>query len=290
MKMKLPDRNRFKEIELKKNSPQKIILLLLLYTCMFFVGEGIGYLTKQPSVAVTNTGIISETADWGLGFGENGTQPVGNATIDELKQYHAYYMGNAQEKTIYLTFDCGFENGYTEILLDALKKHNVQATFFVVGHYLESAPYIVKRMVADGHTVGNHTYHHYDMNKISDLESFRKELDDVSSVYLELIGEEMVKYYRAPQGKYSIENLEMAQELGYTTFFWSLAYVDWNQDAQPDCNAAIEKLTNRIHPGAVVLLHNTSSTNAAILDELLTKWEEMGYTFATLSDLTEEYQ
>jgi peptidoglycan-N-acetylmuramic acid deacetylase len=226
------------------------------------------------------------TENWGLGFGESGKCPTGNSSSEELKKYNAYYVGDTKEKIIYLTFDCGYENGNTEAILDALKKHDVSATFFVVGHYLESAPDLVKRMAAEGHTVGNHTYHHPDMSKISDKAAFQKEMDDVRSLYKEVTGEEMVMYYRPPQGKYSTANLQMAQELGYTTFFWSLAYVDWNVDSQPSHEEAFDKLTKRIHPGAIVLLHNTSKTNGEILDELLTKWEEMGYSFGTLEELT----
>lgn len=226
--------------------------------------------------------------DWGLFFGEPGTQPVGNARPEDLAWYDAYYVGEDSSKVIYLTFDCGYENGNTEPILDALKKHDVQATFFVVGHFLETAPDMVKRMVEEGHTVGNHTYHHLDMPTISDAETFRKEMDDVANLFHEITGAELSTYYRPPQGKCNVENLKMAQSLGYHTIFWSLAYVDWNQDEQPGHEEALDKLTERIHPGAVVLLHNTSSTNGEILDELLTKWEEMGYRFETLSKLVGE--
>ena len=222
-----------------------------------------------------------------MGFGAEGTQPTGTASAEKLKKYNAYYVGAAEEKKIYLTFDCGYENGNSSAILDALKKHNAPATFFVVGHFLESAPEMVKRMVEDGHTVGNHTYHHYDMSKISDSAVFRKEMDDVRTLFQETTGTEMAMYYRPPQGKYSETNLQMAKDLGYATFFWSLAYVDWNVDAQPSHEEAFSKLTGRIHPGAVVLLHNTSKTNGEILDELLTKWEEMGYTFGKLEELVQ---
>lgn len=226
--------------------------------------------------------------DWGLSFGEQGTQPNGNALPEDLAWYDAYYVGDDSEKVIYLTFDCGYENGNTEPILDALKKHDAQATFFVVGHFLETAPDLVKRMTQEGHAVGNHTYHHLDMPTISDEETFRKELDDVADLFREITGEELSSYYRPPQGKCNVNNLKMAQKLGYHTIFWSLAYVDWNQDDQPSHDEAFDKLTTRIHPGAVVLLHNTSSTNGEILDELLTKWEEMGYTFRPLSELWTE--
>lgn len=260
----------------------KVVGTALFLFSMFFAGRMAGYAHRYIQ---TSTAPVREAENWGLGFGPEGTQPTGNTSAAELKQYDAYYVADNTEKVIYLTFDCGYENGNTEPILDALKKHNVKATFFVVGHFLESAPDMVKRMAAEGHTVGNHTYHHPDMSAISSKEKFRKEMDDVAALYEETTGQKMAMYYRPPQGKYSIENLKMAKELGYRTFFWSLAYVDWNQDSQPTHEEAFQKLTGRVHPGAIVLLHNTSKTNGEILDELLTRWEEMGYTFGVLEDL-----
>lgn len=227
----------------------------------------------------------SANTNWGLSFQEEGKTPVGNASTDFLKQYDAYYAGDPSPKVLYLTFDAGYENGYTPAILDALKKHNVKATFFVVGNYIETSPDLIKRMVAEGHIVGNHTYHHPDMSKISDMESFKKEINDLEQLYKETTGQEMQKFYRPPQGKYSESNLKQAQELGYKTIFWSLAYVDWYVDKQPTKEEAYSKLLPRIHPGAIVLLHSTSKTNAEILDELLGKWEAEGYTFGTLNDL-----
>ncbi len=229
--------------------------------------------------------LVLSSEDWGLSFGESGTQPTGNAAPEDLAWYDAYFMGDDSEKVIYLTFDCGYENGNTAPILDALKKHNAPAAFFVVGHFLETAPDMVKRMVAEGHVVGNHTYHHPDMSSISDLEAFQKELDDVAASFGEITGTSLSPYYRPPQGKANAENIRMAQQLGYSTVFWSLAYVDWDTEDQPSHDAAFDKLTSRIHPGAVVLLHNTSRTNGEILDELLTKWEDMGYSFKPLSAL-----
>ena len=257
-----------------------------LLAAMFFVGRGAAMLREDSATKpVTNNSIAAQTDNWGLGFGADGTKPTGNVTPDELKTYDAYYVGSGDDKVIYLTYDCGYENGNTAPILDALKKHNAPATFFVVGHFLDTAPDLVKRMVEEGHTVGNHTYHHPDMSSISNLASFQKEVDDTAALYQEITGQEMTKYYRPPQGKYSTENLKMAKELGYHTFFWSLAYVDWNVDSQPTKEQAFDKLLPRIHPGAIVLLHSTSKTNGEIMDELLTKWEEMGYRFAPLSEL-----
>ncbi len=267
---------------LKNTDPIRVILLVFLFAAMFFTGRGLARMAQETDVTSSN---LVQEANWGLGFGAEGTKPTGNSTVEELKKYDAYYIGNTLEKVIYLTFDCGYENGNTEAILNALKKHNVKATFFVVGHYLESAPDMVKRMVDEGHTVGNHTYHHYDMSAISSKEKFKQEMDDVANLFEQVTGKKMSMYYRPPRGIYSVSNMEMAKELGYQTFFWSLAYVDWKQEEQPSHETAFKKLTGRIHPGAVVLLHNTSKTNGEILDELLTKWEEMGYSFQTLEDL-----
>lgn len=280
--MKLFNKEVFNKELAGRISPRKLIPTVLFLTAMFFVGRAVGYAVYY---AESSSARVMEVENWGLGFGQEGSQPSGNSPPGELASYDTYYVGDSGEKVIYLTFDCGYENGNTPAILEALKKHNVKATFFVVGHYLESAPELVKQMVAEGHTVGNHTYHHLDMSAISSQDKFRSEMEDVSKLFKEVTGTEMAMYYRPPQGKYSKENLKMAKDMGYRTFFWSLAYVDWNQDAQPTHEEAFQKLTGRIHPGAVVLLHNTSKTNGEILDELLTKWEEMGYTFGVLEDL-----
>ena len=226
-----------------------------------------------------------ETGSWGLSFRTEGKAPVGNASAEALRRYDAVYLGNEAEQKIYLTFDAGYENGCTAQILDALKAHDAPAAFFVVGNYLETAPELVQRMADEGHLVGNHTWHHYDMSRIADEDTFRTELESVAEKYRALTGQAMKKFYRPPQGIYSEENLKMAQELGYKTLFWSLAYVDWNNDAQPTRETAFAKLLPRTHNGAVVLLHSTSKTNAEILGELIDKWKAMGYRFGTLEEL-----
>ena len=225
---------------------------------------------------------------WGLHFGQAGTPPTGSSSPEALAEYDAAYLGDTGKKRIFLTFDAGYENGHTEQILDTLREHNVPAAFFLVGNYLEQEPELVRRMLREGHTVGNHTCHHYDMDRISDPAAFARELTDLEALYEEVTGEEMQKYYRPPRGVYSEENLRQAKALGYKTVFWSLAYVDWNTDAQPTREAAFSKLLPRIHPGAVVLLHSTSATNAEILDELLTRWQAEGWEFGTLDELFAE--
>lgn len=251
----------------------------VLLAAVLLLGAGVYALTGSGREAAEASAAVT---DWGLSFQQEGAPPVANATSDYLKNYRALYVGDPEKKEIYITFDAGFENGNTAQILDALKKHNVKATFFLVGNYLETQPELVKRMVQEGHTVGNHTYSHPDMSKISDTESFCAELQKNEALFEAITGQAMSKLYRPPQGKFCESNLQMACDLGYSTVFWSLAYVDWYVDDQPTKEQAFEKLLPRIHPGAVVLLHSTSSTNAQILDELLTEWENMGYTFGDL--------
>lgn len=226
-----------------------------------------------------------ETGAWGLSFRTEGLPPVGSANAATLASYDAAYIGDTTEKKIYLTFDAGYENGCTAKILEILRKHEVSAAFFLVGNYMEKNADLVRQMVQDGHIVGNHTMHHPDMSKITDLSAFQKELEELETLYEQITGQQMQKFYRPPRGVYSRSNLEMAQQLGYKTVFWSLAYVDWNNDSQPTAEYAFSKLLPRTHNGMVVLLHSTSATNAAILDELLTKWEELGYSFGTIDEL-----
>ena len=225
------------------------------------------------------------TGAWGLSYRADHTAPQGPASAEELARYNAAYVGDGDQPVIYLTFDAGYENGCTEKILDALAKHDAPAAFFLVGHYMQSNADLVRRMVEEGHIVGNHTMHHYDMSKLENAEAFAAELTALEALFREVTGKELPKYYRPPQGTYSRSNLEQAKKLGYQTVFWSLAYVDWLTDAQPTREEAFAKLLPRVHNGAVVLLHSTSETNAAILDELLTKWEEMGYRFGSMEEL-----
>ncbi|MCI7619818.1 MAG: polysaccharide deacetylase family protein [Firmicutes bacterium] len=231
--------------------------------------------------------------NWGLSFRQAGQPPVGNATPEYLAKYNAYYIAgsNGKEddsksaKPVYLTFDAGYENGYTAEILDILKEKKVPAAFFLVGNYIEENPELVKRMEAEGHIVGNHTMHHPDMSAIADEEAFKSEIKELEDTYREAVGKEIPKFYRPPQGKYSEANLQQASRLGYTTLFWSLAYVDWLENDQPDETESINLLNKRIHPGAIVLLHSTSKTNSRILGQLIDGWKAQGYEFRSVSEL-----
>lgn len=267
-------------VVMKQISYKKIGMTMFLFIAAYFFGGGIAILSNAY-----DKGIVKNVENWGLGFSVEGQPPAANVSADELKQYDAYYIGDTNKKVIYLTFDAGYENGYTSPILAALKKHDISATFFLVGNFMTTSPELVKQMVAEGHQVANHTYNHPDMANISSVDAFRKEVENLEVVFENITGQKMIKYYRPPQGKYSETNLKMAKELGYKTFFWSLAYVDWYNDNQPTKEEAFNKLLGRVHPGAIILLHSTSKTNSEILDELLTKWKEMGYTFGSLDDL-----
>lgn len=231
------------------------------------------------------TAEVFAATDWGLSFGITGAPPTGNESKEELLLYNGYYIGNTEEKTIYLTFDAGYENGYTSTILDTLKEKQVPATFFLVEHYMNTASDLVLRMEKEGHTVANHTASHPDMSTLNSAADLQRELVPVEEKYREITGKEMLKIYRPPQGKYSEINLQHAKELGYATVFWSLAYADWNNAKQPDPKGAVQKLNSRIHNGAIVLLHSTSATNAEILGTLIDDWRSMGYTFGRLEDL-----
>ncbi len=238
------------------------------------------------SIGFVYNNVFAAKGNWGLSFKENGEAPDGNATSDFLKQYNSYYIGDTTQKKVYLTFDAGYENGYMPQILDALKKNNVKATFFVVSTFMKTNPELVKRMVDEGHIVGNHTMTHPNMSKMSTMDDFKSEIEPMEEMYKEIIGKDMKKFYRPPQGVYSELNLKMAHELGYKTIFWSLAYVDWYQDEQPSKEEAFKKLIPRLHNGAIILLHSTSKTNAEILDELIQKIKQEGYEFSDLEELT----
>lgn len=245
-------------------------------------------LAKRVICALCAGALLSTWAgatDWGLWYGNGaGKPPQGEDSVQTLAQYGAYFMGDTTQKKLYLTFDCGYENGYTAKILDVLKKHHAPAAFFMVGDYIDTAPELTQRMVKEGHILGNHSNKHPNMTKVSKAR-FEQELRTLSQKYQNLTGQQIAPFYRPPEGSYTYENLKWAQAMGYHTVLWSVAYADWDTSKQPSRASALKTLNSRVHPGAVVLLHTVSATNAAILDELLTQWEQQGYTFSYLSTL-----
>lgn len=235
--------------------------------------------------SITCLVFASESGNWGLCFRKPNTPPEGNATQEELSKYNAYYIGDTNEKCVYLTFDVGYEAGFMENILDVLNKHNIKAAFFVVGNYLKTDASLVQRMVDEGHIVGNHTYSHPNMSKMQTYDDFLAQMQPNEKMFKEITGKDIDKFYRPPQGVYSLKNLQDAKDYGYTTVFWSVAHVDWQTESQPDHASSINLLMSRVHNGAIILLHAISKTNSEILDEFLTRLEDEGYTFKTLYEL-----
>lgn len=207
--------------------------------------------------------------------------------IELLKKYSGYYLGDTSKKVLYLTFDEGYENGYSAKILDALKAYNVKAAFFVTTDYLKGNEELIKRMVKEGHLVCNHSTKHPSMAKVaaSDKERFKKEFSVCEETFKEITGTEMPKFFRPPMGKYSELSLYYTQKLGYKTIFWSFAYKDWIPESQPSPEEARKKIMGRTHNGAIILLHAVSKTNAELMDSLLKQWKADGYEFKTLEEL-----
>jgi peptidoglycan-N-acetylmuramic acid deacetylase len=195
------------------------------------------------------------------------------------------YFGDSSKKNLYLTFDEGYENGYTTTVLDILKKHNIKAAFFVVKPYITSNPELIQRMVDEGHLVCNHSARHPSMAAITNQQKFNKELIDVEEAYENLTKQKMPKFFRPPMGKYSQLSLKYTSEFGYKTVFWGFAYMDWDVNHQPSKAHAKDKILSRIYNGAIILLHSVSKTNAEILDEIIIELKAQGYEFKTLYDI-----
>ena len=215
------------------------------------------------------------------------SQPSLPKEFEFISSYNAHYIDVTNCKKIYLTFDAGYENGNVEKTLDVLKENGVPGAFFILSNLISSSPELVKRMADEGHLVCNHTSKHKDMSKITDVESFKKELDALECLYKDTTGKEMSKYFRPPEGKFSARTLEIANELGYKTIFWSFAYADWDNNSQMSEGAAKAKIMDNIHNGAVILLHPTSSTNASILGDIIKELKAEGYEFGTLDELVQ---
>lgn len=235
-------------------------------------------------LATTNSQLSNTKYGWGLMRNNKHLQPEMPASIsDRLSRYGAYWIGDPAEKVIYLTFDNGYENGYTSKILDALKANDVKAAFFVTGHYLEDQPELIKRMVNEGHIVCNHTDTHPSLPDISD-EQIIKEIQTVEQDYEKITGRKGVKYLRPPQGEYSERTLAVTKELGYHNIFWSLALKDWvPMPGGPE--EAYQSVMDNLHNGALILLHAVSKDDTEVMDRILKDTKAQGYTFKTLDDL-----
>jgi peptidoglycan-N-acetylmuramic acid deacetylase len=273
---------------MKSSKKRNYFFIIAFFIISGFLIGGKFDLFDKIKTQILNTDSTTMEYNWYFNPRNDGKQPTPIKEVSFFKKYNAYYVGNPNEKVLYLTFDAGYESGNTEKILDTLKKHNAPAAFFVVDHYLKTSPEMVKRMNAEGHLVCNHSKTHPSMASITDFDKFKEEIITVENRYKEITGKDMPKYFRPPMGKFSEKSLEYTQKLGYNTVFWSFAYVDWYEDKQPSHEEAKKKIFTRTHPGAILLLHPNSKTNADILDDVLTHWEQEGYTIKSLDYLTKK--
>ncbi len=235
------------------------------------------------------TAAKSNELRWYFKPNDNNTQPPLPSEFSFIEDYGGVYIDREHgddnnEKVLYLTFDVGYENGNVAKIMDALKKHNAKGTFFVLENVIKKETDLVMRMFDEGHTVANHTMTHRNMSGV-DRTVFEAELHGLEKLCLDLTGKEMAKIYRPPEGCFSEDNMKILNDMGYSTVFWSCAYADWDNNRQPSSAEAMKKLLGRLHNGEILLLHPTSSTNAAIMDDFLTELEARGYTFGSLTEL-----
>lgn len=227
-----------------------------------------------------------EAASYGWGYKpeNDGKLPDVGKYAEIIQPYHAYYADLSGDKDIYLTFDNGYEQGYTADILDVLKENKVPATFFVTGHYVKDQPELIKRFVKEGHIIGNHSHSHFDFTTLSEAE-IKQELEKVEKAVALLTPQKSMQYLRTPRGTFSDKTLAYTTELGYIQVFWSLAFMDWDINKQKGADYAYEAIMRQVHPGAIILLHAVSEDNALALDKVIKNLKEDGYTFRSLDEL-----
>ena len=241
---------------------------------------------KNVLTSTTINGIEIESLDnkkigWGIKRNDNHEQPdVGNVNRKILDKYQGLYMGNKEQKLVYLTFDLGYEAGYTPKILEVLKQNEVKATFFITAHYVNTQPDLVKQMIDEGHIIGNHTVNHKSMPSCS-LETIKKEVMDLHSAIYDKFGYEL-KFIRPPKGEYSERTVAYTNTLGYTSVMWSFGYDDWDEKKQGREEYGKKKILDNVHKGEIMLLHATSKDNANILDDVIKEIKNMGYEFRNI--------
>lgn len=244
---------------------------------------GIFSYTQINNSIFATEGLSDKFIGWGIKRNDNHNQPdLGAENKKLIDKYEGIAMGNKDSKNVYLTFDLGYEAGYTDSILSTLKENNVTAAFFITAHYLNTSPDLVKKMIENGNIVGNHTVNHYSLPSISN-DKIEEEVMKLHSAVYEITGYEM-KYFRPPKGEYSERVLDKVNKLGYKTVMWSFAYDDWDTNKQGREEYGKKKILDNIHNGAVILLHGTSKDNMNILDECIKEIKNMGYEFKSLND------
>ena len=255
------------------------IIILIIVICILS-----SILMEENETIETSSEVVStKKIEWGIKRNDNHEQPdVGSENRKILEENNGICLGNKDSKVIYLTFDEGYEAGYTPKILEVLKENDVKAAFFITAHYLNTEEDLVKQMIEEGHIVGNHTVNHKSMPSLTE-EEIKKEVMDLHTAIYEKFGYEM-KYIRPPKGEFSEKSIKYTNTLGYKTVMWSFAYEDWNEKKQPDEEKAKKKILGNLHNGEIMLLHGNSKTNTNILDSIIKEAKEMGYQFKSLDE------
>ena len=264
---------------MKNNMIKKISMTLLIVIVSIFT---ILDMSNERAIK-TNSQLNNKKIGWGIKRNDNHDQPdVGEENKKVLEENNGICLGNKDKKVIYLTFDEGYEAGYTEKILTTLRENNVKATFFITAHYLNTQEELVKKMIDEGHILGNHTVNHKSMPTLTE-EQINSEVMDLHKSIYNQFGYEM-KYIRPPMGEFSEKSISVTNSLGYKTVMWSFAYEDWNENKQPEENSAKKKIIDNVHNGEVMLLHGNSKTNTNILGDIINEIKNMGYEFKTLDE------
>ena len=265
---------------IKKQSVQNIVMMILLVTIITLT---IVQNQKEKLINTNAESVSTKKIEWGIKRNDNHEQPdVGSENKKILEENNGIAVGNSESKENNLTFDEGYEAGYTTKILEILKENDVKATFFLTAHYINTQEELVKQMIEEGHIIGNHTVNHKSMPSLTE-EEIKKEVMDLHQSVYEKFGYEM-KYIRPPKGEFSEKSLQVTNSLGYKTVMWSFAYEDWNEEKQPDEDKAKEKILNNLHNGEIMLLHGNSKTNTNILDSVIKEAKNMGYVFKSLDE------
>ena len=269
-----------KEIKQKRMISYRFMFLLMI---AIFSLSVISMNTKENEIATNSSVVSNQKIGWGIKRNDNHEQPdVGSNNKKVLEENKGICLGNNEKKNIYLTFDEGYEAGYTPQLLSTLKENQVKATFFITAHFVNTQPDLVQQMIDEGHMIGNHTVNHKSMPELTE-DKIKTEVMELHQVIYEKFNYEM-KYIRPPKGEFSENTLQVTNRLGYTTVMWSFAYEDWNEDKQPDETSAKKKIIDNLHNGEIMLLHGNSKTNTNILDAVIKEAKNMGYEFKSLDE------
>ncbi len=280
---------RIKNVLFSKEIFPRILMVVFISVAAVGVGIWVGekdQISEQSasSEVMDYSSISNKSSGWGLKKVKNSEPEVTETQKSDLEEYNAFYMDNSRPKKLYLTFDEGYENGYTSSILDTLKEKQVTAAFFITGPYAKNEEELVRRMIDEGHIVGNHTVNHPNLPKLDSAQAMIKELTQMNDMVKTMYDYDM-KYMRPPEGEYSKRVLAVSRDLGFRTVFWSFAYKDWEADSQKGKDYAFSQVTEYLHDGAVLLLHAVSADNAQALGDIIDYARQQGYEFASLDEV-----